>query len=139
MSNKGHQKPPIFKKKKKKYFFCVFQLYYTKSAENEDFDQCLVCAAPKCLSKYTTAKVQGPKTPYPKTGVPGLQGQHTLGPKGCHISVERYYTVTQTASPPGLVVYHVVTFVVITVEIVYIFCMFFLLLYHNLILLQLIL
>ena len=31
-----------------------FQLFCTKNAENEDFDQRLGCAAPKPWSKYTT-------------------------------------------------------------------------------------
>ena len=34
--------------------FCIFQLFCTKNAKNNYFDQRLGCAAPKCWSKYTT-------------------------------------------------------------------------------------
>ena len=35
-------------------FAAFFLAFYTKSAENDYFDQRLACAAPKCWSKYTT-------------------------------------------------------------------------------------
>ena len=36
--------------------FCVFSAFQHKNAENDYFDQCLGCAAPKCPAKYTTRK-----------------------------------------------------------------------------------
>ena len=33
---------------------CFFKLFGVKNAENDYFDQCLECAAPKRWSKYTT-------------------------------------------------------------------------------------
>ena len=41
----------------KKVAFYIFQLFSTKNAENEDFDQHLGCAAPKRWSKYTTDQI----------------------------------------------------------------------------------
>ena len=53
---------PAFWCKLKKFVFCliliqisvVIQLFSTKNAENDYFNQCLGCAAPKHWSKYTT-------------------------------------------------------------------------------------
>ena len=36
------------------FFFAFFQLFNTKSAENDYFDKRMGCAAPKRWSKYTT-------------------------------------------------------------------------------------
>ena len=38
------------------YLFAFLQLFSTKSAENDYFDQCFGCAAPKPWSKYTTVE-----------------------------------------------------------------------------------
>ena len=40
---------PIF------FFFAIFQLFSTKNAKHDYFNQHLVCAAPKHRSKYTTS------------------------------------------------------------------------------------
>ena len=57
-------KKPVFCKilQQISFFFCIFQRFSTKNAENYYFDQRLACAAPKHLSKYTTCRAAIPKT-----------------------------------------------------------------------------
>ena len=62
------------------YFLCVFQLFSTKNAEYEDFDEHFGCAAPNLWSKYTTFV-------YTNLPLAGFE-KGSLEPQACVLPIE---------------------------------------------------